>query len=992
MPEGDELLLLALSRPADALAEADRLIAAGVGPGPASVAHQARAIVVRDAGRFPDALRQLRQALRLARAAGDGGRVADVQATLGSTLAMAGRTAAGLAALDAAVAAGTGRVAGRALMRRAHHLATMGRREAALADLDRAIPLLHRHGDVVWEARAHSCRFGVYVNFGEAARAERDLAIAGRLFAEAGQELELAFIVHNRAELAVLAGDLPAALALLDEAEGRYARLGAYVSDLVFDRCKVLVAAGLATEALALADAGVARLPGRTADKAEMLFAAARAAQAAGRPHDAAERARAARDLFRAQHRRWWAARAAFLLVQSGYDAGRRDGRLRAAAERIADRLDELHAEEAGAAHMLAGRLATAGGRLAAADRHLARAAALGRRGPAYGLAAAWLAHALRAEARGRTGAALAACRRGLAAAAEHQQRLGAVELRIHAAAHGTELAAIGQRHALRRGDAGMLLRWSERWRAGALAPAPLRPVEEPELAADLAALRDIMNRIDRARAAGAGIGSLEQDRRRLEAAIRARTRRAATRRRADEAADHPSRDHRAAAPHRAGEGADRPPRNHRAGAGADGHRPPGRRAAGHAPRGRGDGESGDQPPGGHRAEDAAGDPSPNPPAGQAAGDPSPNPPAGQAAEHPPPRAAAAGHPPSGRRSDDTAGPLPRDRRAREAGYPPRDEVLGRLDGHLLVELVAVDGVLYAVTARAGRTRLYEVGPLAAAVREVELARFLLRRLARGRAPRGSEDLLERAGRCLQAALLGPAADEVGGRPVVIAPPSRLHAVPWAMLPALRRLPWCVAPSAAVWLRARSLPPDPRRRTVVVVGPGLPGTRAEAAQIAAGYRRPVVLTDAEATAAKVLAAVDGAATAHIAAHGVFRADNPLFSSLRLADGELTVYDLGRLRRAPRRLILSSCESGMVAAMPGDELLGMISVLVPLGTTSLLASVVPVNDAATAPFMAQVHAGLRAGAAGGEALADARAGTDGGPVALATALAFVALGH
>ncbi|WP_426502017.1 CHAT domain-containing protein [Dactylosporangium sp. McL0621] len=948
MPEGDELLLLALSRPADALAEADRLIAAGVGPGPASVAHQARAIVVRDAGRFPDALRQLRQALRLARAAGDGGRVADVQATLGSTLAMAGRTAAGLAALDAAVAAGTGQVAGRALMRRAHHLATMGRREAALADLDRAIPLLHRHGDVVWEARARSCRFGVYVNFGEAARAERDLAIAGRLFAEAGQELELAFIVHNRAELAVLAGDLPAALALLDEAEGRYARLGAYVSDLVVDRCKVLVAAGLAAEALALADAGVARLPGRTADKAEMLFAAARAAQAAGRPQDAAERARAARDLFRAQHRRWWAARAAFLLVQSGYDAGRRDGRLRAVAERIADRLDELHAEEAGAAHMLAGRLATAGGRLAAADRHLARAAALGWRGPAYGLAAAWLAQALRAEARGRTRAALAACRRGLAAAAQHQQRLGAVELRIHAAAHGTELAAIGQRHALRRGDAGMLLRWSERWRAGALAPAPRRPVEEPELAADLAALRDIMNRIDRARAAGAGIGSLEHDRRRLEAAIRARTRRAAARRRADGAADHPPRDHRAAAQHRAGEAADHPPRDHRA-------------AAQHRA-----GEAADHPPADHEA--------------------------GQAPKHPPPRAPAAGHPPSGRRSEDTAGPLPRDRRAREAGFPPRDEVLGRLDGHLLMELVAVDGVLYAVTARAGRTRLYEVGPLAAAVREVELARFLLRRLARGRAPRGSEDLLERAGRCLQAAVLGPAADEVGGRPVVIAPPSRLHAVPWAMLPALRRLPWCVAPSAAVWLRARSLPPDPRRRTVVVVGPGLPGTRAEAARIAAGYRKPVVLTGGEATAAKVLAAVDGAATAHIAAHGVFRADNPLFSSLRLADGELTVYDLGRLRRAPRRLILSSCESGMVAAMPGDELLGMISVLVPLGTTSLLASVVPVNDAATAPFMAQVHAGLRAGAAGGEALADARAGTDGGPVALATALAFVALGH
>jgi tetratricopeptide (TPR) repeat protein len=862
VPEGDELLRLALSRPIDALAEADRLIADGVEARLRSVAYQARAIVVRDGGHFRDAIRQLRRSLRLAHASRDGERVTDVQATLGATLAMAGRTTAGLAALDAAVAASSGQAAGRTLLRRASHLATMGQREQALADLNRSIPLLHRSGDLVWEARARSHRFGVFVNFGQVARAERDLKIAERLFAQTGQELELAFTVHNRADLAVLAGDLPAALAYLDEAESRYARLGSYISDLVFDRCKVLVAAGLANEALAMADAGVTRLQGRTADKAEMLFAAARAAQAAGRPQDAAVRARAARDLFRAQHREWWAARAEFVLVQSRYDAGRRDGRTRSAVARIADRLDDLHAEEAGAAHMLAGRLAADGGRLAEADRHLARAARLRLRGPAYGLAAGWLAQALRAEARGRTAAALAACRRGLAAAAEHQQRLGAVELRIHAAQHGTELAAIGQRHAVRRNDARMLLCWSERWRAGALALTSIRPPEEPELAADLTTLRQIMNRIDVARAAGAGTGSLEQDRRRLEATIRSRTRRAAADRRADGAA---------------------------------------------------------------------------------------------------------------------------------ATQPPPDEVLGRLDEHLLVELVEVDGVLYAVTARAGRTRLHEIGPAAAAAREVELARFLLRRLARGRPPGGADDLLRRAGQHLQAAVLGSAASDLDGRRVVIAPPGPLHAVPWGMLPALRGLDWCVAPSAALWLRARQVPPDPRRHTVIVVGPGLAGTRAEAARIAAGYRRPTILDGDAATAVRVLAAVDGASTAHIAAHGVFRADNPLFSSLRLADGKLTVYDFGRLRRAPRRLILSSCESGMVAAMPGDELLGMISVLVPLGTTSLLASVVPVNDAATAPLMVELHARLRSGSAFGAALAHARAQTDGDPVALATALAFVALG-
>src|SRR5205814_7220457 len=138
--------------------------------------------------------------------------------------------------------------------------------------------------------------------------------------------------------------------------------------------------------------------------------------------------------------------------------------------------LDELGAEETPTAHLLAGRLAAAKGLLAEADRHLARAALFRRRGPTFGYAAGWLAQALRAEARGATAAALNACRHGLAAAAEHQRSLGAVELRAHAAVYGTELAAIGQRHAVRLGDARMLLLWSERWRAGALAPSPRHP------------------------------------------------------------------------------------------------------------------------------------------------------------------------------------------------------------------------------------------------------------------------------------------------------------------------------------------------------------------------------------------------------------------------------------------------------------------------------------------------------------------------------------
>jgi AbrB family looped-hinge helix DNA binding protein len=80
----------------------------------------------------------------------------------------------------------------------------------------------------------------------------------------------------------------------------------------------------------------------------------------------------------------------------------------------------------------------------------------------------------------------------------------------------------------------------------------------------------------------------------------------------------------------------------------------------------------------------------------------------------------------------------------------------------------------------------------------------------------------------------------------------------------------------------------------------------------------------------VLAAIDGAGLAHIAAHGTFRADSPMFSSLRLDDGPMTVHDLERLRRAPFRLILPSCESGLLVPASADELLGLASALLPLG--------------------------------------------------------------
>jgi CHAT domain-containing protein len=146
-----------------------------------------------------------------------------------------------------------------------------------------------------------------------------------------------------------------------------------------------------------------------------------------------------------------------------------------------------------------------------------------------------------------------------------------------------------------------------------------------------------------------------------------------------------------------------------------------------------------------------------------------------------------------------------------------------------------------------------------------------------------------------------------------------------------------------------------------------------------------------ATAGRVLSAIDGARLVHIAAHGNFRADSPLFSALQLDDGPLTVYDLERLRRAPRQLVLSSCDSGLAAPAGADELLGLATSLIPLGTAGIVASVVPVNDEAVVPLMTALHRELRRGANLAEALRDARAGNEADPVAVATGWSFICLG-
>lgn len=250
---------------------------------------------------------------------------------------------------------------------------------------------------------------------------------------------------------------------------------------------------------------------------------------------------------------------------------------------------------------------------------------------------------------------------------------------------------------------------------------------------------------------------------------------------------------------------------------------------------------------------------------------------------------------------------------------------------------------------------------------------------------------MEAVGPELQEALLGPACRYLGDLPTVIVPPGKLHAIPWALIPALRTRVFSVVPSAAAWLRAHNARPPSRRHVTLACGPGLATDGAEVPVAAQLYDDVSLLTGGQATAERVLHALDGAWLAHIAAHGTFRADSPLFSALRMTDGPLTVYDLEQLRRAPYRLILSSCDSGVAAPAGADELLGLVSSLLPLGTAGVVASVVPLNDHAVVPVMLGLHRGLRDGQSLAESMYAVRSGFADDPVQHATAASLVPFG-
>ena len=230
----------------------------------------------------------------------------------------------------------------------------------------------------------------------------------------------------------------------------------------------------------------------------------------------------------------------------------------------------------------------------------------------------------------------------------------------------------------------------------------------------------------------------------------------------------------------------------------------------------------------------------------------------------------------------------------------------------------------------------------------------------------------------LHAQLIAPIEGAMtAGKRLIIVPHQLLHYVPFHALwdgehYVIDKHPISYAASASVLRICRSRKPAGTGRDLILaVADSLtPHINDEVEALRHLLRDANVFTGADAGEDKLRKYGATAGKIHIAAHGVFRADNPDFSSIRFGDKWLNLFDLFNLSLGAEITTLSACETGMNDVLGGDELLGLARGFLRAGTPSLVVSLWMVNDRSTAQLMSRFYQGLRDGATKATALRDA----------------------
>jgi hypothetical protein len=229
----------------------------------------------------------------------------------------------------------------------------------------------------------------------------------------------------------------------------------------------------------------------------------------------------------------------------------------------------------------------------------------------------------------------------------------------------------------------------------------------------------------------------------------------------------------------------------------------------------------------------------------------------------------------------------------------------------------------------------------------------------KGRADRYLQKLYEK--------LLRPLENYFGERELVIVPAAALYYVPFHGLHdgekyLIESREVVYSPSAAVW---QALQRKPRRalKSALLMGfadESIPLVNNEINELKKIFPAAKSLTGKNASYNAFTDNAPKFDLLHLACHGQFRPENPMFSSLHLADGWVTVRDICAQKLRAGLVTLSACETGLNKVFAGDEIIGLARGFLSAGVSSLILSLWTVNDAAAAKLMKSFYKNLQRG--------------------------------
>jgi len=321
------------------------------------------------------------------------------------------------------------------------------------------------------------------------------------------------------------------------------------------------------------------------------------------------------------------------------------------------------------------------------------------------------------------------------------------------------------------------------------------------------------------------------------------------------------------------------------------------------------------------------------------------------------------------------------------AGSIPIETIRSSLpEDALLVEYYNVQGRFHACLLSRRGLKIVPVGDTSHLRRELQLLRFQLSkfRLGADYVEVFQSQLLDATNAHLaqfHEALIAPIADDLKrASHLIVAPHDFLHYLPFhalpdsAGVPLVDRVTVSYTPSASVFYLCSAKQAATSGQSLIfgIPDPAAPQIEDEVRAVSRVLPDSEVFMGKAATAQVLREKGAHSRFLHIATHGWFRQDNPMFSSISLGDAPLNLFDLYQLDLPCELVTLSGCGTGLNMVVGGDELLGLVRGLLYAGSQAVLVTLWDVNDQSTAEFMDIFYKALQAGKNKAESVQDAMA--------------------